>query len=134
MTDILVNRERVELLCAALESGEYLQGQMCLHVKNQRHDVWCCLGVAGDVAARNGADISRRWDGVMEYIDSSGSVLGPSVRRWYGFADANPSLLGPDGEWRTAIRLNDGGEMNAPVGFTEIAAAFRRTFLEQSRE
>ena len=133
-----VHRGRIGLLCAALESGLYEQGTGRLHRKDARtgQEAWCCLGVAGDVAARFGADISRgEWvpwgeddaDVFCEEIDGSDTVLGGTVMAWYGIPDENPLLVTPAGEAIAAVRLND----VRLYTFAEIAAAFRAAFLTE---
>lgn len=86
-----INAERVELLAAALESGEYQQGRQQLHMKDyEAGDRYCCLGVACEVAVKNGLELNVREDseGTRSY-DGSITILPRAVAQWYGFARDN---------------------------------------------
>ncbi len=137
-----INPERVELLCRALESGEYEKGEHALHVRTPdgKHK-WCCLGVAGDVAHRNGLAVTREMFGdigdfLLESIGGDSTVMSPQVRKWYGFGSCSPRVLIPGrrGDAVKAAHLNDNGywdgETMRQITLPEIGAAFRRTYLE----
>ena len=140
-----VNRERVELLCQALESGEFRQAPGALRVQETRSSPmgYCCLGVATEVALRNGLQIQGTFAGSDVWNHDLGEVLHPEVRDWYGFEYEDPEIQvtrDPVDELSPTIpatEVNDGighdGDEN-PVHrypFTEIAAGFRRTYLGQ---
>jgi hypothetical protein len=142
---VTVSKERVRLLVDALKSGEYAKTCGKLHVvsseDDDRPEGWCCLGVAGDVAAKNGLDVPRetRDYGVIhvESIDGNISYMGENVREWYGFDDRDPRLLTPTGTLRCASQLNDQGywDGDRQVEFTlpEIGDLFANTFLQEEK-
>lgn len=84
-------QERVLHWCEALESGEYPQGTGYL----RRDEYWCCMGVACDVAIKDGLSLAvgapqTEWDkGVYDY-GGRRSALPDSVVQWYGLWDDNP--------------------------------------------
>ncbi len=86
--------ERRKALTAALRSGKYPQGRT--HLCKTTCDgvvVFCCLGVASEVAIANGLDVLKiikpnRWsDEHKEYTSYDGNVssLPDSVMDFYGF-------------------------------------------------
>lgn len=115
----MANKERVKLLVDALRSEDYRQGRNQLRL----NDRYCCLGVACDIAAKNGVG---HWSGesiiVSDYSDESTVQLPDGVRDWFGFRQADP-VIGDDGE--TAMYFND----QLLAGFDEIADRFERTYL-----
>lgn len=137
-----VSKERVRLLVEALRSEDYNQGQSRLHRIRPIGDgaveeTWCCLGVASDVAARNGLEIARKLvtdgyapDGIQKEVFGSchSEYLSIGVQEWYGFMNNDPDLLIADNssEKNSAASLNDTGE-----DFEFIADAFERTFLKE---
>jgi hypothetical protein len=118
------NKPRMLALVEALESGEYEQAQNSLRDGGK----FCCLGVACDIAAKDGigewellsasgnyrfsdgTDYSSAFmpSGVVEYYDVGGS-----------FRDIIELAPGSD----SAMSMNDNGST-----FTEIAAAIRRDY------
>lgn len=120
-----VNKERVRLLVDALRSGEFEQGRGRLRTDD---DKYCCLGVASEVARRNGVggewvQVEYTYDSVWT-LDGADTALGRKVREWYGFRVSNPSLRFADG-MSTMIGAND-GECRS---FVEIADAVVATYL-----
>lgn len=115
-----VNKERVKLLVDALRSGEFTQGQNMLRTAD---DTYCCLGVACEVARRNGIGIEwelnpqgcEREDCQESHWKFNGSneALGETVADWYGFEHdghlVNDPQIGHDefGNIVTMIRAND---------------------------
>lgn len=89
----MANKENVEELIQALESGEFSKGAHCLHTPKEdenREEYWnytrvlddpgayyhCCLGVARVKAnLPEGADLYRNIYGYLELKDSEGSRL-----------------------------------------------------------
>jgi hypothetical protein len=136
------NKDRIRLWVEALESGKH--EQTC----NVLTRVWeeddgnvvrlshCCLGLAGQVAAENGCrvEIVRNEHGTQLTYDGEDSFLCASVREWYGLSESNPWLnfTEEDGDGEPfedsarAATLND----DHGLGFEAIAAAIRRTYLE----
>lgn len=122
-----VNKERVELLCQALESGEFEQGASYLLNDGK----YCCLGVATEVALRYLGDIP---DDVWNPT-SREEVLHPAIQEWYGFPDIDPDILAGDvgdRELSPATVVNDSRNVSGEhaYDFREIAAAFRRTYVD----
>lgn len=146
----MVNRERVRMLVDALRSGEYRQGTGML-LRSDRH---CCLGVACDVADKNGLPLIRQeldngmvmfaLPGTPPYAPTvevwrawEGRVLPEAVREWYGLPNDNPDLFFRHTEeeenpfpgrvqWE-ASELND----QLGLGFDTIADAFEATYLKE---
>ena len=129
-----VNKERVELFVAALESDGYTQctGQLRKRtfedsesgnstVMRTSH---CALGVATEVALNHSS-----WIGQViseENLWRRGD-LHPEVAAWYGFEDPmvplGPGKPGVDADWV-------GGWNDIGASFWEIAQAIRTTYLK----
>lgn len=135
-----VNRERVALLVAALRSGEYAKATGKLHRTGTDGypEGWCCLGVASDVANRNGLDLRREPSllyGSCEAFDGEVAYLPESVADWYGF-ESNPLLKTPAGR-DSASSLNDTGYEDPATGepvevsLARMADFFEGTFLKE---
>ncbi len=113
-------RERNAKLVAALRSGEYQQGRDCL----RSGDKFCCLGVATDLAVKNG---------VVEWEDRDGHELSfdtllyppKAVVDYYGWAGDNPKAC--DGS--NFANRNDQGDT-----FAVIANLFEKTYLGDANE
>jgi len=119
------NKERIKLLIETLESGEYEQGQDFLNKDNK----FCCLGVACEIAIEHGLELFKRpLEGQGIEYDETTILLPLRAQEWYGLED-NPLLCWFDNSGCRredhAIFLNDRG-----ISFKDIAAAFRRTYLE----
>lgn len=152
----VLNKDNVELLCAALESGKFTKGKGVLHRivrETIRHDIlgtiepgdyWCCLGVGSHIAAERGAQVSRHvWEapeekasvGAIEYFGSSQSddqcyTLPWPVVDFYGFDSSNPSLCLDDGTIMSAANVNDEGWKGKDYSLPEIGALFRATYID----
>lgn len=121
-----VDKGRVRLLVDALRSGEFTQTTGTLKmVQPTGEAAHCCLGVACEVAIRNGLDIpvtfgaeSDSWGSVS--FDGELSLMPPSVYQWFGFTYGDPWLNGS-----RATKLNDGVKWD----FGMIADAFEQEFL-----
>lgn len=116
-----VNKERVQLLVDALRSEEFKQAKGMLRTPDKRYH--CCLGVATEVALRNGVVVEDKnqgfpWNQVTQ-------IMCGEVYDWYGFENGNPELK-VDGEFghRATFWNDDFGS-----DFNQIADAFERTFL-----
>lgn len=130
-----VNQERVALLVEALESGDYEQCEGQLRID----DTFCCLGVACEVAIKNGLDITVTPPGDLSSLfryDGEASVLPDSVRAWYGFP---PELYSADGTANPMIDTEGFGRVTAAdandkchLPFTAIAAGFRKEYLTEA--
>lgn len=133
-----MNKDRVELFLAALESGKYTQctghlRQQVLFasmILEQRH---CALGVATEVALDNGLREELRTMGYNgdEFLFTGGR-LHEWVMQWYGFEHTDPLLTEParpDSHLTTVSRLNDGGK-----DFWTIAQMGREQWLKDQGE
>lgn len=129
-----VNKERVELFLAALESGKYEQCtghlrrryvpiQTMIAIVEQRH---CALGVATEVALDNGLREEIEAKG-FPYDDFlfAGVCLNGYVMEWYGFEHMDPLLTEPGDLLTSVSRLNDGGK-----DFWTIAQMGREQWLK----
>ena len=126
-----VNKDRVELFAAALESDRYKQcrGQLKMLGTDPDPGGWkirelhCALGVATQVALDNGLGREHpRILGVWGRGD-----LHPAVAEWYGWDHTNPYLdidLG-SGEEENIASANDFG-----LSFWQIAQAVRAKWLK----
>ncbi len=145
-----VYAERLTWGVEALESGQYPKGKGALHRITTAPDgtvthQWCCLGVLSKVARDHGLPITSRFrpddpddpDDPVQLEEFDGynlqEMLCPAVRDWFGFTMRNPRLRRADGIVLTAAAWNDCGpnddDTTTEPDFTEIAAAFRRTYL-----
>lgn len=82
-----LNRDRIQLWLEALRSGEYRQ----VHGTLGSEGGYCCLGVACEVAIKNGPVVNRRLDGVVSY-DGSSNLLPNSVVDWFGLPGQGPQV------------------------------------------
>jgi hypothetical protein len=134
MTKLDCNIENMTKLVEVLESGEYQQARRALRVG----DKFCCLGVACDIAAKEGlgewaALEDGEWRFEHQDLSEGTEVLPNGVRKWLGVD--RPSLNLTDwwdygfvslGEifHSSASDMNDNGS-----DFTQIAAAIRKAYL-----
>lgn len=81
------NRENIRKWVDALRSGNYTQTNGALHDTGG----YCCLGVACDVAYREGAIAVLPWD--REGEDNNNSLLSHDVRDWLGVESTDPILF-----------------------------------------
>jgi len=92
-------QERVRLWVDALRSGEFQQGIGFLGIRGdgEQPDKFCCLGVACEVAIRNGVPMSRERNGsTYAYVSSDGREslrLPQLVGDWLGLDSPNPEVL-----------------------------------------
>lgn len=109
-----MNQQVREEWIAALESGQYHQGRTQLRQGN----MFCCLGVLCDIAAKHGIG---HWenDTFVTETDIEISVLPKEVVEWAGLASNNPPVA--DGD--SLSIMNDDG---VPFG---IIASFIRQVL-----
>ena len=128
-------RERVSKLADALESGEYERGKgfLCRITEDGRRQ-WCCLGVACDVARKNGLDLSEQNLGNYLSFDGKSACLPSSVMQWYGFDTSNPSVqlasyvsVPSLAGYIEAADANDNG-----ATFAELAQGFRDMYVNDN--
>ena len=119
-----VNKDRVELLCQALESERYVQCRNRLRQPLLSLDEkwsYCALGVAIDVAVQNGLQISPIG---LEDLYYNHSSLPWEVRIWYGFENSNPDIWVDEYETAIASANDDGND------FWTISQAIRARYLK----
>lgn len=118
-----VNKERVELLAQALESGEFRQGTGALRklrAVGVHEFSYCCLGVACEVFKKETGEGKWAYESSFQVDGYKSSMELPlSVQEWYGFASSDPTLTVAGA---SAISLND----IVGATFGEIAALFRK--------
>lgn len=122
-----IHKERLRLWVAALRSGEYTQASGRLHDSRG----YCCLGVACEVAVKNGLDLDVTLpydDGTEDTVHRSihhyngeGDVLPLAVQLFYGLNGGDP-CIGSDEEFPglpplSAATANDSRKMT----FQQIA-------------
>lgn len=142
-------KTRVALLVKALRSGRYKQAKGVLTKldENGRIIGHCCLGVATQVAIKNGLKVSSRkvtdsgrrcvqyrTPGTPEHgtdwsEDTETTGLLPIVRDWFGFESRNPNIA-PEEEggkpYYSAAYANDSEGRN----FKQIADLFEAKYLK----
>jgi len=101
-----MNKENIKKWIDALRSGDYMQGSGWLH--NVKENEYCCLGVACELAIRDGVDVRVEVCGDFCSYDGSTTALPMSVISWLGVNGSNPL---------SAIEMNDERGMS----FDEIA-------------
>ena len=111
-----MNPEAKRLWLEALRSGEYEQGRGHL----QRKGTWCCMGVACDVARKNGVhldvspvihecglpDCERQGDEDWVTYDGEPGLPPDAVNEWAGVSLQHVALNTPLGA-KTFVTLND---------------------------
>lgn len=137
-----MNRDRIKVWVDALRSGEFKQGMNRLRNPGSRDvgvpDMFCCLGVACEVAIRGGVPI--------EFTDGSGYVqheqengfqyegsLPPLVVDWLGLTghdteEAGDFVVGVEDGRRFLAQLNDTGWT-----FEQIADVIENEFLKEEK-
>jgi hypothetical protein len=114
------NLDNIRLWMDALRSGEYAQGTGSLH--DTVSNTFCCLGVACDVAFRNGVTIEAMvYDGDTDMCyDGEAAFLPRKVIDWLGIESNNPRIGN-----HHAVEWNDSMHMS----FSEIADILEREFF-----
>lgn len=109
-----MKKEIAEKWIAALESGEYEQGQGSL----RKDGKFCCLGVLCEVAIQEGVEVTVTHNSEIDkyYYEGNGAVLPETVLDW---ADMY-SVWGRFGDGDDLADLNDAG-----VSFADIANVIR---------
>jgi hypothetical protein len=110
------NRARIRAWVDALKSFKYSQGKSRLYHRPTAESpaLYCCLGVACDVAERNGLVLDQDWRDLR--------VLPNAVAEWFGLPDPNPYMLGHlTSEWNDYFNTT----------FDGIAALIRAEFLTE---
>lgn len=135
----MANKGNIRKWVAALRSGEYEQGTGFLN-KNGK---WCCLGVACDLAVKDGVDVAvavggpgDRQEGATTYNGHHGYMPG-TVDDWLGGigqeagfgSDELDIIIGTDSEGYelAASSAND----DAGWDFNQIADAIEKKYLAE---
>lgn len=132
----MANTENMAKWAEALESGEFEQGTGHLAIVELSSTgeplktLHCCLGVACEVAMRNGVELVKiqgSSDGrAVLFYDGESGVLPHKVQEWLGLDETNESEGGnPYLSEGSATELND----DAGFTFREIGEQVRLTFL-----
>lgn len=115
----------------SLRSGEYKQGHGALHIKTDKGDKFCCLGVGCDLYQEHGpgglyTSEGTRWQGetTVKY-DGQNGFPPPAVASWLGIDQKLMSELAD---------MNDGGyngERDMPKRkFSTIANRIEKEFSD----
>lgn len=133
-----VNKERVQLLVDALRSGEFFQLPGSLRGEIKGREGHCCLGVATEIALRNGLELPQVDAVADEYgdlpeeamfpWDMSEQVMCGPVYRWYGFPEGDPDLFDESGDSNSAASWND----DLGADFNQIADMFESTYIRET--
>jgi trans-aconitate methyltransferase len=127
MTDEVVNQGNVRRWVEALRSGDYVQGKGALAQDGK----YCCLGVACEVALRNGVQMDVKRDTSVYYYDQHSVHLPRAVMEWLGITAMSPMVDYVD---RAGLLQREFlTELNDLLGmpFAEIADAVEHTFLSK---
>jgi hypothetical protein len=134
-------KERLRLWVAALRSGEYKQGRNRLRLEDPvtGEITWCCLGVACDVAEKNGAPVqlhevpnvftNPRDKELLSYSYTSSTLstlslpsivsetsLPRVVQQWFGLFRSDPVVRGRHlATWND----HDGADFETIAGYIE---------------
>lgn len=124
-----VNKENVRKWVDALRSGEFKQGSSYLNLE----ETYCCLGVACEVAIREGVQVERticdcNVEGCCRSTryDGGDAWLPKSVQKWLGVDNGDIPIFYED-ELLSAADLND----NRALSFEQIADAIEATYLKE---
>lgn len=107
----------------ALESGKYEQtiGELA-----STDGDFCCLGVACEVAIKNGVKLTKKQKGHTIFYDKQSGVLPTVVKKWLGLRTDSGSFKTPEASYPENIiemdltELNDNGD-----SFKEIAKVIK---------
>lgn len=130
------NRGNMRKFIEALECGQYEQGSGRL----RQGDRFCCLGVACDLAMKNGVEMKIRKDapavscgnpqctacgdeGQTWVYEYDMGYLPVAVQEWLGIDTQNPILSGCTATW-----WND----HEKASFTSIGQLFRHEYLDEN--
>lgn len=116
----------------ALRTTKKRQATGFLHT----NDGFCCLGIACEVALRNGVKIKVERDSDSSDDDfcvsygGNSSLLPPKVRAFFGFKEMDPTIAFDEGGSVTASTANDDKKWN----FRKIADAVETMYLKKKKE
>jgi hypothetical protein len=117
------NKENLRKWIAALRSGEFKQGTGRLYSADvvTLEKRYCCLGVACEVAERDG--VIQPESGDMDHLETpwrSDAILSPTFQAWLGVNSGNPAFVG-----HSAATWNDHFGKTFPVIATLIELEYR---------
>jgi hypothetical protein len=107
----------------ALRSGKYKQGNLVLH--NLKTDSFCCLGVACDLATKEGVFTS----GITIMDDGAGVTLPRAVQKWLRLS----TTAGKFKSGQSLVGLNDKENFTFPQIATVIESEPQGLFLTRKR-
>lgn len=140
----LRNKANVKLWVDALRSGEYRQGHGELTTLDTQNNILsnCCLGVACEVALKNGVEMTIENRNGRRRYDGNGTDLPPAVQRWLDMPDADTGEYAAYG--RDVILSYDPNDdyhfmattANDSAGWTfdQIANALERRYLQDDSD
>jgi hypothetical protein len=103
-----VNKANMRAWVAALRSGEYAQGRERLAQWNGSSWSYCCLGVACDLAMKDGVQIQVERRNNSLVFDGTALALPERVMDWLGLERSNPWIgVREDGTSIAATHAND---------------------------
>jgi len=127
-----INKERVQLLVNELRTTTDRQGRSTLcWINDKGIAFYCCLGIACEVAIKNGLDlpvqVREEHETIRMYGKKSHSLTLPDeVVDWYGFDADNPLVTLHSGEYSLTY-CNDALQET----FLEIADAIENTYIKK---
>lgn len=121
------NKENIRKWVDALRSGGYQQGNDRLNVDDSK---FCCLGVACEVAMRDGLEIEKGYIERSVTYDLDRLYLPRKVADWLGVQHVNPVVATDELGNITAVQANDIRKWN----FTQIANGLERLYLSGNTE
>lgn len=106
--------ENAKKWVAALRSGEFKQGRQSLR---SAKDEFCCLGVACELATREGVIASPHLDehGIEYRYAGSVAILPPDVQNWLGISKKLGQYTDANGDSSSLASQNDGGSTFAQI-------------------
>lgn len=132
------NRENMQLWIDGLLSGEFPQDQGYLKVTIEGQARYCCLGVACEIAIRNGVHVTQFArerprcgcgcnSETPTVFDGFSTCLPPAVASWLGLPEEDESAdLLSEGKTIGAIQAND----SLGWDFPKIAEGLRAMYLD----
>lgn len=121
-----LHRRRLRRWITALRSGRYKQGQGQLRKTESKKELWCCLGVACDIAKKDLKTDWRMFSYRWQFLGNSGT-LPSKVIKYYGLDASDPSLNKDRTITCTVANDGSGGDR---WSFKKIALALERRYLK----
>lgn len=98
---------------------------------NKKNVGFCCLGIACELAIRNGVKLKKELNSNLYSYNESRTLLPKEVREWLGLArwDNDPYLTDSSGQSSSASYYND----HYKYSFKKIADLIEYTFLKEKK-